>query len=354
MGMPAINIIYQERAITAIERSERGIVGLILHDAVPEESAVCYSISSITDIPEWISKKNKKQIELAMMGYVKAPKKVIAYIIKEGEEYTDALKHFSKVRIDYLAIPTVSTDNKAQDVVTWIKQQRQNGKKRKAVLPNISADTEGVINFATKEVYEGDVTYATEEYCSRIAGIIAGTPISISCTYAPLMELTGCTEPEDEEKDAEIDHGKLFLFFDEEKVKVARGVNSLVTTTSEKGEQFKKIKIVEAMDMIFDDITKTAQDHYLGKYPNSYDNKCLLISAIRAYFEKIKKTPVISSYSIDIDVEANKNYLLSIGTDVEVMSEDEIKKADTGSRVFLCASLKILDAIEDIELPIAI
>ena len=36
------------------------------------------------------------------------------------------------------------------------------------------------------------------------------------------------------------------------------------------------------------------------------------------------------------------------------MSDTEIAKLDTGSRVFLKGSVTILDAMEDIELPIAI
>ena len=54
--------------------------------------------------------------------------------------------------------------------------------------------------------------------------------------------------------------------WDGEKVKVCRGVNSFQTTNGNQGDSFKKIKLVEAMDMIKDDITMTAQDNYIGKY----------------------------------------------------------------------------------------
>ena len=154
--------------------------------------------------------------------------------------------------------------------------------------------------------------------------------------------------------DTAVDAGKFIVFFDGEKVKVGRGVNSFVTTSSEKGDQFKKIKIVECMDMIYDDIVKAAQDNYLGKYPNSYDNKCLLMSAIGAYFDQLQLDNIVSSYEIGIDIVAQKTYLKSKGVDVENMSEDEIKVADTGTKVFFAAKVKILDAIEDIELPITI
>lgn len=354
MGMPSVSISFTEKAITAVKRGERGIVALILKDEnVPETNPI--TCLSSEDVPNTLSESNQEQIKLAMMGYINTPKKVIAYVLgADAEDYTEALNMLKTVKFDYLAAPTVSTDNATNDIVSYVKAQRAEDKLIKAVLPNVSGDHEGIINFATATVYANDKEYATEQYCSRIAGIIAGTPINISCTYAPLAELTDCTRLTKEEMDAAVDAGKLIVWFDGEKVKTARGVNSLTTTTQDKGDSFKKIKIVEAMDMIATDIRTTAEDNYLGKYANSYDNKCLLISAIGNYFDQLKLDGVISAYTISIDIEANRSYLKGKGIDVESMSDDEIKVADTGSFVFLKATVKILDAIEDIVLPIAL
>ena len=43
-----------------------------------------------------------------------------------------------------------------------------------------------------------------------------------------------------------------------------------------------------------------------------------------------------------------------MGTDTSKMSQQEIKEANTADKVFLEASIKILDAIEDISLNITI
>ena len=309
MGMPSVSISFTEKAITAVKRGERGIVALILKDEnIPETNPV--TCLSSEDVPTTLSESNQEQIKLALMGYINAPKKVIAYVLgADAEDYTEALNMLKTVKFDYLAAPTVSTDNATNDIVSYVKAQRAEDKLIKAVLPNVSGDHEGVINFATATVYANDKEYTTEQYCSRIAGIIAGTPINISCTYAPLAELTDCSRLTKEEMDTAVDAGKLIVWFDGEKVKTARGVNSLTTTTQDKGDSFKKIKIVEAMDMIATDIRTTAQDNYLGKYANTYDNKCLLISAIGNYFDQLKLDGVVSSYAIGIDIEANRSYL---------------------------------------------
>ena len=353
MGMPNIDLSFSEKAATVVKRGERGIVALILRDTVGIHKNA-FEVLTTTDISEWITEDNKKQINLALMGYVKAPKKVLVYVIGEEDEYTAALKYLETTRFDYLAIPTVETDGKCAEVATWIKTQRANGKRCKAVLPNYTGDSEGIINYATEKAIEGDTEYTTEQYCSRIAGLIAGTPLTIACTYAPLTELTDCTRLNKKEMDAAIDAGQFIIWHDGEKVKVGRGVNSLTTTTEEKNSQHKKIKIIEATDLIYDDLVKVIQDSYIGKYANSYSNKCLLLSAIGTYFNTLIAEGILSSATIEIDIEANKRYLDSKGVDTSEMNDTELKQADTDDKVFLKATIKILDAIEDVSLPINI
>jgi hypothetical protein len=202
----------------------------------------------------------------------------------------------------------------------------------------------------------GTTEFTAAQYCSRIAGLIAGTAMTISCTYAPLPEVTDVDRLTKADMDTAIEDGEFIIFYDGEKVKVGRGVNSLQTTTESKGVSFQKIKIVEAVDMIQSDIKLTAQDNYIGKYANSYDNKCLLISAIKAYLKGLENDGIleVGSSTVDIDVDAQETYLQSQGIDTSNMTEQQIKEAATADQVFLMASIKILDAIEDIDLSITI
>lgn len=385
MGAPSMDIQFIERAITAVKRGERGIVLLWVKDSLPAAAVNPATIILSSDIPSSLSDATVEQIKLAMIGYTNAPKKVLVYSMGISEDaetaavdagYKKAMEVSETVKFDYLAIPTVETDGKTQEVASWVKSMRDNKRKKiKAVLPKIEADHEGIINFTTdrnvktETVTEKnetktavDIVYTAEQYCARIAGLIAGTPLTFACTYAPLTELSDCTRLTD--IDTPVDNGEFIVFYDGEKVKVVRGVNSFVTTVDGKGDSFKKIKIVEAMDMINDDIIKTAQDSYLGKYANSYSNKCLLISAISGYFAQLKRDGIISSYSVSLDAEAIRTYLkgkglkatLEDGTikEVDECSDEEIITADTGSFVFLTGNVKILDAIEDIKMPIYI
>lgn len=137
-------------------------------------------------------------------------------------------------------------------------------------------------------------------------------------------------------------------------------MNSLVTTGQDKLEAYQTIKTVDVMDMMYVDIRKTAEDSYIGKYTNDYDNKCLLMSAIKGYFLELEKGRLLQKgkSTIDLDVDAIKNWRIYNGKNTEEeladMSDQEIKELDTKKKVFLKASVVILDAMEDISLDVDI
>lgn len=368
LGMPSVIISFNEAGIAAIERSKRGIVALILEEEAGTISNLAnpFTVYTTDDIPESLSENNRDYITKCLLGYVTTPYRVKVYLQAKTEEPATAtkwdatLKKMATDRWDYLAIPTIETVS-IETVQTWIKTNRENKyKKVKAVLPGADADYEGIINFSNTTIKTATKTYTPAEYTARIAGLLAGTPMTISATYAPLSEVIDCDKYDLDENDEKVNAGEFFIWYDGEKYKMSRAVNSLVTNIQGKQEGYQTIKIIDIMDMIYDDVRKTAQDSYIGKYTNDYDNKCLLITAITGYLKTLESERLLQrGYSlVEIDTEAVKNYQLSNGlyTQEELadMSDQEIKELDTKKKVFLKAKIKILDAMEDIELPISI
>ena len=357
---PSVTISFSEIAATAIERGERGVIGMILTDT----TIGTYTIYDTTDIPSTLSESNQKQIKLALKGYQTAPRKILVDVIASKADIASALKYFGSQYINYLVYPNAETDEVSETIASWIKSQRTKGYTYRAVLPNYTADDEYVVNVACGATDEDGTKYTAEQLCSRIAGIICGTPTTMRCTYAPVPEMAACDRVDD--LDAAVTAGKLMLMWDGSKVKICRGVTSLTTTSSEKGESFQKIKLVDAMAEIQYDIRTTIQDSYIGKYVNSYDNKCLLISAINAYFDQLRMDSMISAGRAEIDVDEQRIYLKSKGSsfiitdsdgneeevDLAEATDQQIKEANTGSKVFVRADVKLLDAIEDVQLKV--
>ena len=208
------------------------------------------------------------------------------------------------------------------------------------------------MNFtATGIQAEGDV-FDAAAYCGRIAGLIAGTPMTQSVTYAPLPEVEDIDRLTSAEKDAAVGRGELILTHDGEKVKLGRGVNSLVDPAG-RSEVWRKIKIVELLDLLQWDLRLAIQDNYIGKYQNTYDNKLLLITSVKLYLQVLEKDQLIEpGFSCGLDLDEQEKYLQSQSKNTADMTERAIREANTSTHVFLAADIRPIDAIEDVHVKI--
>lgn len=160
-----------------------------------------------------------------------------------------------------------------------------------------------------------------------------------------------------EDIDSLIDKGQLLLFDEQDGdgVKIARACNSLTTFTTDKGEDFRYIKIMEAVDMITDDIRDTFKKYYVGKVINDYDHKMLFITAILVYFDKIKGNVLDrdGNNTVDIDEQYQANYAKLHGEDTSTMTAMQIRQYNTGTNVVLAGSVKPVNAMEDLKIVFA-
>ncbi|MCD3211108.1 phage tail sheath protein [Clostridium botulinum C/D] len=349
MGLPEINILFKDLAKSAMQRGSKGIVALILKDD-KFNGKVVY-LESVKDIPKELSVENKEQIELTFKGGYKAPKKVIFYCIGTDKTLEDAMNILEAEVWDYLAIPCLQK-GEADKVATWIKGLREDHIQVQAVLPNCKADNEGIINFTTTPVKVEEKSYTNTQYCSRLAGIFAGTPLNVSATYYALPEVTDVPHLRKSEANKKIDDGELIIITDGEKCKIGRAVNSFTSAIEGKGEDYKKIKIVSIMDLIDRDIRKTFANDYVGKYGNGYDNQVNFSVAVNGYLEGLEHEGILAknSNSTMVDIESIKLYWKKRGIDVSKLSKRDLEEMSTGARVFLTGKTRPLDAMEDLDL----
>lgn len=353
MGLPSVTITFREKSATAMQRGSRGVVALVLEDTA---APGLHTLHDASQTPGTLTAVNQAYIRRAWMGYVEAPRKVYVYVIAGSETLENALAALEPLDADYLAIMPDATAAEATAVATWVKGMRDTRHSPiKAVLANHAGNHEGIINFAATGLKAGNDTFTAGEYCSRIAGMLAGTPIAISCTHALVPELTHADTMSREDMDDAIDGGQLILINDGGRIRIARGVNSYVPAEgAEKGAAFTKIKLVDLMDMITRDIRTTLEDTFIGKYANTYDNKCLMLSLIKGYLEGLEAEGVLErgKSEVAIDVDAVRGYLAGKQADVSAMTEAEVRMANTGDKVFLTAKVTLVDAVEDVILPI--
>ena len=354
MGMPEINIVFKSAAAADAEKSKAGRLAMILLDAA-QLSSRSFTVRDMADVPSSLSAVNRAYIEQALLGGRAKPVRILVYVLAAtAEDLEDALDYFATQNFDYMVGPVDCSAAQATEIKTWIRARRDTYHEiYKAVLPNCAADDEAIVNFTAAGIKVGATTYDAAGYCSRVAGILAGTPLQNSATYAILDEVTDCTRLTPEEMDTAVNAGKLILYSNGRKVRLGRAVNSLNTTTSDKGAAFKKVKIVSVVDTITSHLRELIEDNYIGKYPNSYDNKMVLKTAITDYLDEMARQEIVHSYTMDLDVQAIKAYLEDHGTDTSEMTEAEIRHAPTGTYVGFAGTATIYDDIEDVDVTIA-
>lgn len=364
-GLPQVLIDFKTKGVTAIKRSARGVVALILKCETTDVSNK-YKISDISEIPDrTFDDATTDLIKKCLDG---TPLRVLVYTLPkttvQGAKNTQAtlLKQLKHTRFNYIAAPTGTVQDQ-QDLASYIKAERNNSRKTvKAVVGSVAADHEGVINFCTEEIKvpngkgsQGQTTYKTYtpiEYTARIAGILAGLALDRSATYYKLTEVESVKVYED--LTDRIDKGELHLFDEEdgEGVKIARACNSLQTFTTDKGQEFRKIKIIEGVDMVTDDIRDTFKKYYVGKYINDYDHKMLFVAAIMVYFGQLAGNVLDNraKNKVDINEQFQKDYAIIKGEDISKMSVMEIREYNTGSELGLAGTVKFVDAMEDLKI----
>lgn len=349
MGLPIIDISFKQLAKSAVIRSQRGIVALILKDT----AKTSLTVFDEGDIPSSLKKENQGLIKDVLKG---SPNKIELFVLGTGTNISEALTYFEGVEFNLMCMPSAETSD-VTAIKTFIKKMNDVVKyKCDAILANESADSEAIINYTADDIVVGGKSVTTENHTARIAGLIEGTPLHQSITFATLSDVDAIENLTKEQADSRIDAGELILVREMGKVRVARGVNSLTTLTDTKGNAFQKIKLRKTLNLIHNDLRRVIVEKYIGKVPNNYDNKCILITEIKNYLEELENEQLIEKVSyVGIDLEAHKKWLKdNTNLDVNSMTEQEIKEANTQSNVFLAISLKTLDAMEDIQISVEI
>lgn len=342
MGMPQIMIEFRTAGETAVFRSARGQVVLL----VPGESRQSVSFSRWEQVKEAVTGEEAAMLRLCFLG---GPRKVWLERCPAGEEREALESVLHKAEGGWLCAPRME----AGQVVRFVREAREQGSPVRCVVSTEgSPDCSGAVNFVSGPItvrLDGeDAVMTAGDYCPRIAGILAGISLRESATYYSLPEVVDFPAREDPEGD--VDAGRLILDRGAEGVRLGRAVTSLVSGSSGADRQMRKIKLVEGMDLIRWDIRSVFEREYVGKVLNDYDSKLLLVTAVNRYFAALAGSVLDTGRKnrAYIDLDAQKQWLEDNGISTEEMSETAILSANTGSLVFLKANVRFADAMEDL------
>ncbi|MBR5390969.1 MAG: phage tail sheath protein [Clostridia bacterium] len=343
MGLPQIMINFKTAGRTAVRRSARGQAVLLLEGE--ESGSVCFLLPEQVE-QAGLDRRAETLVKLCFLGN---PARVWLGTYPAGGEQA-ALEAWEKnAEGGWLCAP----DMQAEAVSAFVRAGRAAGKPLRAVVSTMGTpDCAGVVNLTTQGIrvlLDNEAEdIATADYCARVAGLLAGLSLRQSATYHALPEVTEFLPSADPAGD--IDNGRLILDRGSDGARLARAVTSLVTTADSGEAALKKIKIAEGIDLIRADIRSIFESEYVGKVLNDYDSKLLLVTAINGYFAGLTGSVLDTGRKNQayVDYAAQKAWLESRNVDTQRMTETEILSANTGSQVFLKASVRFADAMEDL------
>lgn len=351
IGLPSIDVIFKQLTATAISRSAKGIVAIVIKDTTD----TTFDTKTYTNITELISDQAKytaDNFKILNDVFLGSPAKVIVVRIGTSGTVAQATAILQGLSFNWLTmISATPTDHNS--LIVWVKSQNVvRNKPIKALTYKATvSDDYHVVNFVNDSVKRkaDSASITGEKYLGRLAGIFAGLPFTRSATYYSLTDIESVVEPVD--VTASINAGNLVLINDEGEPKIARAINTLQTLTSGVTDSFKKITIIEALDLMNEDIKRTFKSVYIGKYKNNYENQSLLVSSINAYFTGLATEEVLDNEYNNIsfiDTETMRTVWKGKGKDVSALSDEEVAKLSIDDVVYLNGDTKVLDAIESL------
>lgn len=363
-GLPKIKITFEAQAERMIRRSERGTVLLFLKEGTITglyEYTDAYALKR-KKAPAW-SEANKKYIEMALSG---GPRRVLCFAVPSEGDFVPTLDALEHVRFDYAAMPE-ATEEQTKTLLTWLDERRkdENNPGRPSVAKLVIADGEAkqnansmyVINFAPQSVTWRGAVYTAAAFTAKVAGDIAAIGMTRSLTALPLEEVTAVTYSDGTSMEARVNAGQLVLIYDGEKWKYGRGVNSFSNIPGGTSKELARIRTVEAMDLMREDIARTFADDFQGQVLNSYNNRQQFCATVtHVYFRELAGTVLDPDFDnrCELDLDAIRTYALKKGAKADEMDEMALKTYNTDATLFAKARIKLLGAIEDLEMTISI
>ena len=195
------------------------------------------------------------------------------------------------------AIGYVGTDNAVKSLYAAFTERMRDsvGVKFVAVLYNKAADYEGVINVKNKVLDDG-ANEASLVYWAT--GVAAGTAVNASATNMTYDgEYTVDTNYTQSQLEKAIKAGEFTLHQVGDKVNVLTDINSLVTTTVNKGEDFKSNQTIRVLDQIATDIASLFVTKYLGAIPNDEDGRTSLWNDIVKHHQQLLSLRAIENFT---------------------------------------------------------
>lgn len=228
----------------------------------------------------------------------------------EYQAFLDKIESYS-----FNAVGCLAAEKTTCDLFTaWTKRLRDEvGVKFQTVLYRTAADYEGVVSL--ENTVTGD---SATSLIYWVTGIIAGCAVNRSNTNLIYDgEFLVDTNYTQSQLETGVQSGKFMLHKVGDSVRVLEDINSLVTYTDEKSEDFASNQTVRVLDQIGNDIAALFNNKYLGSVPNDDAGRISLWNDIVSHHRQLENIRAIENFEADdVTVSAGTTKKSVVITDV--------------------------------------
>lgn len=239
-----------------------------------------------------------------------------AVSVAEHNAFLDASESYQ-----FNAMGCLATESDIQALyVQEVKDMRDGaGVKYQLVLFNNAADSEAVVNVKNS----ADAVWWS-------LGVIAGCEVNKSNTNKVYDgEFIIPTQYTQAQLEAAIKAGEFTFHKVGDTVRVLTDINSLVTTTTDKGEDFKSNQTIRVLDQIAMDIASIFNTKYIGKIPNDAAGRISLWSDIVSHHQQLEQIRAIEDFD-------SANVVVAAGNDKKsVVVSDQITVVNAIEKLYM-------------------
>lgn len=294
--LPGSYINFVSLSSTSSALGERGVVAIALPLSKSEGTVIEVTASDfVSNCKELLGIDYTSTGAAPLREIFRNANKVYVYDLGSAKEVGDALDALEAYEFNVLCAYTNDT-TEITAYNTKVKSWRDDmGKKCQVVEYNADKpDHEGIINVVSTVSNSGAPDYALTAW---VAGAMAGCKINESCTNKLYDgEYTIVTNKTQSQLESCITNGQIAFHLVYGNIRMLEDINSLTTTTNDKGEDFKSNQTIRVIDQIANDIAKLFNTKYLGRIPNNESGRTGLWGDIVKHHRELESLQAIEAF----------------------------------------------------------
>lgn len=311
-GTRAQAALAEEVTVRALYGGSKGNdIRVVVQANVDDNAAfdvTTYLSSNIVDVQEKVSAVSDLQSNHLVEFTGEGNLEVTAGVTLEGGEtqqatsgdYADYFEAVAVYDFNTMALPIEEEATKLAGVNLVKRLRDDEGLKCQIVVAGYDADHESTINVKNGYELANGRVLTPAQAVAWVAGATAGAQVNQSLTYRAINGATDAVPRlTNSETIAALNSGEVVFTALQDRIVVEQDINSLVTFTQQKNQDFRKNRVLRVLDDIANNSRIVFQSSFIGSVNNNANGRALFLANRIAYFTNLQEIGAIEDFAAE-------------------------------------------------------